>query len=547
MFFKTISIIGSKIDGVSKAAFWLSIFSLFSQILALLRDRLLSHYFGIGNDLDIYYASFKIPDLIFVTVASIVSISALVPLFARKETEGERHLKEAKDSIFTVFALAIIFFSLLSFIFMPILIKISFQNLGTEMIIKIILFSRILLLSPLLLGFSNFFGSIIQYEKRFILYSLSPIFYNLGIISGIYFLKDFGISSAVYGVVLGSFLHILLQAIYVGFSNQKPRLTLLIKWRDVIETVKLSVPRTFALSISSFVSFFFTILAGSISVGAIAIFNLSSNLQSAPIALIGASFSLAAFPALAASFAKNDLLDLVKKISEGLRQIVFWSLPFTVFMIVLRAHIVRVILGSGVFDWSATRLVAGSLALFIISLVFQNILIFLSRSHYALGKTLWPLLANLISGLTAVLLALVMLDKFEFFNYFLAMIASFLKIADLSYRVVILPLALSVGSTVGAILLFFALGENIRSSVWREIKWPIFRSVLASLVGGIVSYQALRALDGLFSLQKFWGVLGHGFFAGLAGIVFWLFMLFILKDQDFQRLFSFMKSKLTKI
>jgi putative peptidoglycan lipid II flippase len=322
---------------------------------------------------------------------------------------------------------------------------------------------------------------------------------------------------------------------------------LLIKWRDVIETVKLSVPRTFALSISSFVSFFFTILAGSISVGAIAIFNLSSNLQSAPIALIGASFSLAAFPALAASFAKNDLLDLVKKISEGLRQIVFWSLPFTVFMIVLRAHIVRVILGSGVFDWSATRLVAGSLALFIISLVFQNILIFLSRSHYALGKTLWPLLANLISGLTAVLLALVMLDKFEFFNYFLAMIASFLKIADLSYRVVILPLALSVGSTVGAILLFFALGENIRSSVWREIKWPIFRSVLASLVGGIVSYQALRALDGLFSLQKFWGVLGHGFFAGLAGIVFWLFMLFILKDQDFQRLFSFMKSKLTKI
>jgi putative peptidoglycan lipid II flippase len=69
-----IAAIGSKINEVKRAAFWLSIFALFSQILALLRDRLLAHYFGTGTALDVYYAAFKVPDLIFVTVASLVEL-----------------------------------------------------------------------------------------------------------------------------------------------------------------------------------------------------------------------------------------------------------------------------------------------------------------------------------------------------------------------------------------------------------------------------------------------------------------------------------------
>src|SRR3989338_7225246 len=102
---RTIKAITNKISSLHEAAFWLALFALFSQILALVRDRLLAHHFGAGVELDIYYAAFKIPDLIFVTVASIVSISAMVPLFAKKESEGEKHLKSATDSIFTVFSM----------------------------------------------------------------------------------------------------------------------------------------------------------------------------------------------------------------------------------------------------------------------------------------------------------------------------------------------------------------------------------------------------------------------------------------------------------
>ncbi|MCL5794812.1 MAG: hypothetical protein M1338_00405 [Patescibacteria group bacterium] len=77
--------ITNKISGLHEAAFWLAGFSILSQILAFLRDRLLAYYFGAGEALDIYYTAFRIPDFIFVTVGSLVSISVLVPMFSKKE------------------------------------------------------------------------------------------------------------------------------------------------------------------------------------------------------------------------------------------------------------------------------------------------------------------------------------------------------------------------------------------------------------------------------------------------------------------------------
>ena len=64
---------------INQAALLLGLFAFLSQVLAFLRDRLLAHIFGAGSELDIYYAAFRIPDLIFVAAASVVSLSVLIP------------------------------------------------------------------------------------------------------------------------------------------------------------------------------------------------------------------------------------------------------------------------------------------------------------------------------------------------------------------------------------------------------------------------------------------------------------------------------------
>lgn len=535
--------ITNKISGLREAAFWLSLFALFSQILAFLRDRLLAHNFGAGEELDTYYAAFKFPDLIFVTVASLVSISALVPLFAKKETEGEKHLKDATASIFTVFSVTIVLSCVLAWFAMPLIITKSFIGLSLAAQTETILLSRILLLSPLLLGFSNFFSSIVQYEKRFILYSLSPLLYNLGIIAGIvFFTNSFGIKAAAIGVVFGALLHLLMQAIFVLSSPMRPKFTLKIKWEDVLETAKLSIPRTFALSIVSFVAFFFAALASKLPSGSIAIFNLSSNLQSVPLSLIGVSFSLAAFPSLAISAAKKNTAEVIEKISDGLKQIIFWSLPFTALFIVLRAHIVRVVLGSGVFDWSATRLVAASLALFVLSAVFQGIQLFLSRSHYALGKTKWPLFGNIFGGAVSVLSALIFIKYFDGLQTFFNFIAETLKVSDLASQVLLLPLAYSLGSLASAVVLFFALGDGFYKEVWQRIKVCTLKTLIGSIVCGAGAYFTLGLFDGLFNLETFLGVLGHGSIAGIVGVLVGVCALSLIQSAEYREV----KSKISK-
>ena len=539
---RTIQTITSKISGLGEAAFWLSLFGLFSQILALFRDRLLAHNFGAAAELDVYYAAFKIPDLAFVTVASLVSISALVPLFAKKETEGERHLKDATDSIFTVFSVLIIVFCVALFFLMPAIIKLSFPGFSPGIQAQTIFLSRILLFSPLLLGFSNFFGSIVQYEKRFILYSFSPLLYNIGIIAGIaLFNNALGITSAVIGVVFGALLHLLLQAVFVMRSHLRPRWTISIKWIDVLETAKISIPRTFALSIASFVGFFFVILASFMETGSIAIFNFSWNLQSAPLSLIGVSFSLAAFPALAVSAAKNHIGEVIERMSSGIRQIIFWSLPFSALLIVLRAHIVRVVLGSGSFDWAATRLVAASLAVFVISAVFQSLTLFLSRSHYALGKTKWPLVGNIFGGVFSVLIAIFFIKYFDDFNLIFNFLADFLNISDLSSKILLLPLAYSIGSAVSALILFLALGRKLALEIFRLVRRTVLNSSLIALSSGVGSYFALSFSDHLFNLETFLGVLGHGFLAGIVGIACGAAVLYFVAKKDLTDLIYYEK------
>lgn len=530
-----------KISGQNEAAFWLALFSFFSLILALLRDRLLAHIFGAGLLLDIYYAAFKVPDMIFVTVASLVSVSALVPLFAKKETEGEKHLKDATDSVFTIFSLLIVVFCIIAYFLIPSISNFFFSNFDEDSLLRTIFLSRVLLLSPLLLGFSNFFGSIVQYEKRFILYSISPLLYNAGIILGIIFLNEsLGISSAVFGVLLGAFMHLLLQASFVMFSKMKPRITVRIKWNDVLDVGKLSVPRTLALSVTTFVGFIFAVLAGRLETGSIAIFNLSWNLQSAPISLIGVSFSLAAFPALALSYAKRNMDEVVDKISQGLRQIIFWSLPFTAFIIVLRAHITRVVLGSGSFDWLATRLVAASLAIFALSIVFQSTILFLSRSHYALGKTKWPFYGNILGGSISVIIAVLFFKFFNTFENLFSTLALILKVPDLSLKILSLPFAFSLGSFFSSLILFFALGKDFVHKIWNSIRSVIFDSFVASFVCASSIYLTLVALSDYFNLDTFFGIFGHGFVAGTVGIILACVYLDFINNKEYEE----MKTKL---
>ena len=536
---KTLKAITAKISGLHEAAFWLAGFSIFSQVLAFLRDRLLAHYFGAGQALDIYYTAFRIPDFIFVTAGSLVSISVLVPMFSKKAVDGNSdEVKSFVNSIFTSFSILIVASCLLAFVFMPQIIPFLFRGFDTETLTQIIKLSRILLLSPLLLGFSNFFSSIVQYEKRFLLYSLSPLLYNVGIIVGTFLgANNFGVMAVVFGVILGAILHLATQAGYVIFSGNSPKLTTKINLKEVKETALISIPRALALSVTQIINIVFTTVASFFGIGAVAVFNLALNLQSVPLSIVGASYSLAAFPTLSEHFAKKNIKECGRYISESLRYMIFWTLPLSALFIILRTHIVRVVLGSGAFDWTDAKLTAAVMSIFALSFVFQSIQLFLTRAHYALNKTRVPLLLGFLGAFITIILAYLL--YFDFLSPLVVWFEKFLEIENVTgSKIIILPMSFSLGAMFTSIGLWFFLDKETKY-IAKEGVFKAFVNVsFASAVIGLVTFYSLRIFDNFFTLDSLPNVFGHAFISGMVGILAGIVVLYFIKNKELKEVIT---------
>ncbi len=345
-----LSFLSKETKGVHQAAYLLAFFTLMSQFLGLVRDRLLAAIFGAGSALDVYYAAFRIPDLIFVTVSSVVSVSVLVPFLIRMKENGPEEDRKFLDSIFTVFLMVIVFIIVLVCIFMPQLTKIAVPGISDPLLVPL---ARLLLLSPLILGLSNLLGSITQAKERFLAYALSPILYNFGIVLGIvWFYPIYGLYGLVYGVLVGSFLHLLIQVPGVFRERMLPRITIKISWGLIKDVFALSVPRTLTLASNHLVMLMLIAGASLMTAGSISIFTFAYNLQSVPMGLIGVSYSLAAFPMLSRLWSEGKKHAFVQEILQPLLHVLFCSIPVTVLFVVLRAQMVRTVLGSGAFDWN---------------------------------------------------------------------------------------------------------------------------------------------------------------------------------------------------
>lgn len=529
------SLISKEISGLHEAAYLLGGFALLSQILALIRDRLLAFTFGdhvLLHQLDIYYAAFRIPDFIFVAIASMVSISVLIPFLMEKIDNGEADAKEFIDSIFSVFFLIIGSVAVIAWILAPFLIKLLFPTFQHDYP-TLISMTRIMLLSPIFLGFSNFFASITQIYRRFFIYAISPLVYNLGIILGITVLYPaMGIAGLAWGVALGAFLHFFIQVPFVWHKSLFPRLRLPINWKPAKKVVLISLPRTITISSNEIAEFFLIALAGTLAGGAISIFNFAWNLQSVPLSIIGVSYSLAAFPVLTRLFTSGDQKKFVEQMVVSTKHILFWSIPIMVMFIVLRAQIVRVILGSRRFDWADTRLTAAALAMFTLSLIPQSLTSLFVRAYYSRGDTRKPLAMNVFSAVCIIACSYLFVHIFQtnlLFRYF---IENLFRIDDVPGSVMLmLPLGFSIGVTINMLLHWIAFEIDFRGYT-ASVARSLFQILSASIIMGSVTYWFLGVFNLRFDLNTFFGIFLQGFLSGIIGIAVFIALLMLMKNKE---------------
>lgn len=521
--------------GLHEAAFLLAAFALGSQFLGLIRDRLLAGRFGAGEELDIYYAAFRIPDLLFASVASLAAVTVLVPFFFEKlESDPSKiAVRRFMDGIFTVFLAALVVVAALVYVLVPRLAHWIVPGFSPDAVGEFVFLTRILLLSPFFFGVSNLFGTITQSLRRFTVFAAGPVLYNLGILGGILlFEPSFGIRGVVVGVVIGAFFHMAIQVPIIAREGLLPRPIWRPDLQDVGRVAMTSLPRTIALASSHVTATVLVAFASTIGEGSIAVFTFAMNLQSIPLAIVGVSYSVAAFPTLARLHTRGEYQEFLEEMTVAARHIVFWSIPAAVFFVVLRAQIVRTVLGSGAFDWTATRLVAAALACFAISVVAQSLVLLLVRGYYAMGDTRTPLLMNVTAAILTVVLGILLAASFSETPVFRYFVESLLRVSDIpGTTVLMLPLAFALGSLFNLGSLLWSFGRRF-PEFFARIKQTILHVFASSVLMGFVSYNALNALDDFLDLDTFLGVFLQGLLSFVAGIIVHIFLLRILGNRE---------------
>lgn len=496
------------------AATIVGVLSFASRIVGFARDRVLAGAFGAGDTLDVYYAAFKIPDLLFNLIVVGALSASFIPLFLShyQRPFGKARAWEFTNNALHIIGGTVLVLSLLLLVFAQPLAALVAPGFSEVKQMHVAQFMRVMFFSQVLLAISMIYGSALQSLKRFFLYSLAPIFYNVGIIIGVrWFVEVLGPIGLAWGVVFGALLHLLVQIVGVWESGYRYAWTWKPRSGDMKEMIRLMGPRTVGLAVSQLMVLLLSVMASTFMAGSLTVFQFAYNIEFFPVGIIGVSFAIAVFPTLSELAQKNETQGFIETIVNTTRQLLYLLVPMTLLFLIFRAQMVRVVVGAGAFDWNATIATADTLAFFALTLIPQSLVFVLARAFYALHDTVSPLIIALVSALVGLLVAFLLKDTFG---------------------VISLAIGYSVASCVNALLLWVSLRQKLGTLRESSLLNLLFKLCVAGMVSGLVMQLLKPVVLSVLSLESFFGVFLQAALAGGAGLLVYMCIAYVLRVEE---------------
>lgn len=536
--------LNSQTKSVSFASLILAGAYFVSALLGLLRDRLLAGQFGAGNELDVYYTAFVVPDFIALMFVFGAISAAIIPIFSSYLITSKEEAFRYASSLFNVFLACLIVICAVLMIFAPFFVSLIAPGFSEEKREVTASLMRIIFLSPIILGTSNIISGILQVFHRFLVTALAPVMYNVGIIIGIVlFVPWWGLKGLALGVVLGGLLHLAIQLpalMHAGFryvaarpEGQKRFFPL---HPGVVKTLVLMVPRSLGLGAGQINTIATTAIASTLVSGSVAVFNLANNLSGMLINAIAVSLSTAIFPALSLAHSKADMADFERKFSGAFRQILFLTIPFSFLIFILRAQIARVVWGWGRFGWIDTRLTAACLGVFALGLCFQGLIFIFSKTFYAAHNTKIPAIASVLTVACNIALSLWFVWQLRLQGTLFSFIQRWLRLEGIDdIGVVGLALAYSITAVAESLLLLWFLYRKFDhfhiKNVWDSLSKIIISTAAMSGIA-LVTRQLLVEFH-IVELQTFAGVFLQLAVSGAVGAAVYIYVARLLKSPEF--------------
>lgn len=443
-----------------------------SRILGLVRQRVLAHFFT-ASELSLFFAAFRLPDLVFEVLVFGTFSSAFIPVFT-KSLRGGNH--NAWNIASTVVNIGLIVFSIFALIlgfgadYLYGVIAPGFEPADQQ---KVAQLARLLFTAQGFFVVSYVLTGVLESLRRFLVPALAPLFYNLGIILGTFFMAEkIHLLAPVYGVIIGALAHFLVQlplVVKLGFRF-RPKIEMN---EEVKKIGKLALPRLIETSFLQIVRVAELFFASLVSVPSYTYYTFGNTLQLLPVGLFGTSIAKAALPTLSSQ--ADNVGEFKKTLFDALYQVAFLILPVSVALVVLRVPIVRLVYGTDIFTWEATVQTGYVLSAFALGVSFQALASILARGFYALHDTKTPVAISI----SAIILTL---------------IGDYFFIGVLGFDVWGLAASFSIGSIIQGMTLFYLMSKRLGAFSFKLLK-PFLHSTSAAIFSGIFMYLILKFFD----------------------------------------------------
>lgn len=530
-FAKTKNFIFTKQGSIVSSALILSVMIIASRFFGFIRYRTLAGFFT-KEELDIFFASFRIPDLVFELLITGALTSTFIPIFIRYQN-NKKELSESISTIINSIFFCLILFIIVLCVFLDLLMPFIAPGYSHAKNQQIVYYSRLLLLGQLpFLVLGNFLTGIGQANKTFLLTAIAPILYNVVIIiATILFAGKLFLLAPILGVMAGSFIFLLIQLPLLAHSDYSYAFVIK-KTKALVEFFRMMIPRAFTVvvaQIDATVDLTLTTFLGS---GSYTVFYLAQHLQLLPVSVIGIAFGQASLPYLSEMHTQGKTEEFKKVVLQSILNLFFLTIPIMSFLFFARTPIVRLFFGGQKFDWDATVMTAMTLSYFALALPFHSIYYFLTRCFYALLDSRTPFYISVLSIALNTGLSLLFI-----FVYHLPVWS--------------LAISFSISMTINVVILFLLLSRKMKQVSLKPLFAEIVKISIATIMSSLASYYLMKLLDGLVldtsrTLNVFFLlVIGGTVYFTLFLLLSWLFEIkeiylvsrLLLKAKEYQKKF----------
>jgi putative peptidoglycan lipid II flippase len=484
------------------ASLLLLLVTLLLKVSGLIRDQLITFYFGASSEADAYYAAFALPNM-FILFLTTGMKSAFVPSFIKYEekNKGLSHLQNVwKGTLLFSLLLSILFI-----VIAPVYIQLLFPNLTGDTAQMATIMTIIFLSSLLFVGVNAVLEAYFDAENKYYLSVLAQAIVLLGTIgSALLFADNIGAYAFAFGNLAGVILSLLFKLLLL-LPKRTLRLEGKINWAENKRFFRIFIPVALTAMIGQITLTIDTSFANRLGDSFVTYLNIAKNLTQFPQNIVGVTIGTIVFPLLAAAYTKGDMPGFKANITRGLQIMYFTLLPVLTGMMLLMPEIVSILFENGKFTAQHTEETSIAAYYYFGTILFYSLVIIVNNGFYTMEKGHYMMRLGFLSIALKLVLNYIFTESFGFIG---------------------IPLSSSVTGFIYALTCFLLFRKLMGGIPLREMLLDVAKTTISVLIMGIAVYLLKDAVD---QLQPIFTIL----LCSVSGVIVFLLCVFLMKIQSF--------------